>query len=153
MTAAACCPLVLDATPVQCVPIEYNITTGGAYLIQSFTCRGKVLPPLPDEDRRLVQTALALVGVVGPICFILAAYALTRLYRRWRTSKQTADSESFLDDTDTTKDDSDDAASSHGTAGSYEVPEFRPAAFQAEGEMVAFVLSRGSSDDNDRTAL
>ena len=144
VSAAACCPLVLDATPVQCVPIEYNVTADGVFLIRSFTCRGKVLPSPPSEDRRL-QTLLALLGVVGPICFIMATYALCRLYRRWRTSNPLPISEHLLHDSATTKTATIDSATD-ALAATYQLPVFRPPPLHSNSQMAAFGLYTSSDD-------
>ena len=146
VSAAACCPLVLDATPVQCVPIEYNMTAGGGLLVDSFTCRGKVLLPPPGEDQRLLQTAMGLLGVVAPICLIMAVYALCRLYRRSRASSILPTSD---DDTDATKDGSEQSAIPDVAVRSYEIPEFRPIISRTV-ELNALGRLASSDDENRR---
>ena len=145
VSTAACCPLVLDSTPVQCVPVEYHAPLDELIRIESFMCRGKVLPPAPHSDKELLKTVLALLGVVAPICLILTVYAVCRLYRRCRPLSLLPRSDTLLDDTNVEKDVS---FVDVRQTDRYEMPVFRPPAFHVEGEMIAFRLSNPSDDDS-----
>ena len=146
ISAAACCPVILDATPTQCVAVDYNVTFGGHYHIESFTCRGKVLPVVEAAERPLLKTGLALVGVVAPICLILAVYALCRRYRGHDHLSELPSGETLVDEREVVVKGGGEEADVVPAVGSYEMPAYRPVTFYAEGEVVALGLSTRSDD-------